>query len=256
MGVEGASDGRRQRRDVRVHLLGAFGVQIGGRRPHLPLLAQRLAALLAISLDVSRSRAAGTLWPDIDDIRAQANLRTALWRLRATSGRLVDVDGSALRLHDEVAVDLRRGEEVAHRILDDSLAPEEGFLASELLAADLLPDWGDDWLVFERERYLELRVHALERLCERLAADGQHAEAVECGLLAVQAEPLRESAHRALIRAHIAEGNPARAVQQLHALEDRLREELQVEPSLPTLELAAELMDAGHPVARPPASHL
>jgi hypothetical protein len=29
-----------------------------------------------------------------------------------------------------------------------------------------------------------------------------------------------------------------------------------VEPSLSTLELAAELMDAGHPVARRPASHL
>ena len=35
---------------------------------------------------------------------------------------------------------------------------------------DLLPDWYDDWLVLERERLRELRVRALERVCERLTA--------------------------------------------------------------------------------------
>ena len=35
---------------------------------------------------------------------------------------------------------------------------------------ELLPDWYDDWLVVERERLRELRVRALERVCERLTA--------------------------------------------------------------------------------------
>jgi len=218
----------------------------------LPLLAQRLAVFLAIHDGVSRSRAAGTLWPDVDEPRAQANLRTALWRLRATSIGLVDTCGSAIRLADEVVVDLRRGEDVAHRILDGSFALKEGFAALEFLRADLLPDWEDEWLVFERMRYRELRVHALERMCERFTTDGEYALAVEIGMLAVECEPLRESAHRTLMRAFIAEGNPARAIRQLHLLEVRLQAELQVEPSLLTLELAMELAGAGHPVARRP----
>ena len=94
-------------------------------------------------------------------------------------------------------------------------------------------------------RYRELRVHALERLCERLTLDGEYASAVECGMLAVEAEPLRESAHRALMRTFVAEGNPVKAMAQFHELEDRLRDELSVEPSLPTLELAMEFAPVG-----------
>ncbi len=252
MGAVGTTRVRKRQTKPRLHLLGSFGVHLGHGRPSLPLITQRLVAYLAIHRDVSRSRAAGALWPEVEEARAHANLRTALWRLRAGSIDLVDACSSGVRLADDVVIDLRRGEDVAYGILDGSLAPTEGFAAVELLSADLLPDWEEEWLVFERARYSELRAHALETLCERLTADGEHALAVESGMLAVQAEPLRESAHRSVMRAYLAEGNPAMAMHQLRVLEERLGEELQVEPSLATLELAMEVADAGPSVAPVP----
>ena len=115
------------------------------------------------------------------------------------------------------------------------------------LSADLLPDLDDEWLVFERERFRDLRIHALERLSEQLSAIGEHADAVQCGLLAVEGEPLRESAHRALMRAYIAEENRASALQQFQVLERRLDSELQVGPSIATMELALELRQRAKP---------
>jgi len=50
------------------------------------------------------------------------------------------------------------------------------------------------WAI-ERKRFRQLRAHALERLCERLAAAHGFGEAVEAGLAASTIEPLRESAH-------------------------------------------------------------
>ena len=75
---------------------------------------------------------------------------------------------------------------------------------------DLLPDWYDDWLFLERERLGRLRVHALEALCRRFLDAGFPARAIDLALTAVSVEPLRESAHRALISTHLAEGNVSR----------------------------------------------
>ena len=98
-------------------------------------------------------------------------------------------------------------------------------------AGDLLPDWYDEWLVFERERVRLLRLLALEALCDRFSRAGWHAEATQAGLAAVAAEPLRESAHRALMRAHLADGNPGEAIRQYRILATLLHRELGLHPS-------------------------
>ncbi len=51
------------------------------------------------------------------------------------------------------------------------------------------------------------------------------------GLAAVAGEPLRESAHRALISAYLAEGNPGEAVRQYRRYCAILHKELRLEPS-------------------------
>jgi DNA-binding SARP family transcriptional activator len=56
------------------------------------------------------------------------------------------------------------------------------------------PDWYDDWLQMERERFRQLRLHALETLAERFVALGRHAQAIDAALAAVQVDPLRETA--------------------------------------------------------------
>jgi len=121
----------------------------------------------------------------------------------------------------------------------------------ELLTQDVLPDWYDDWALVERERFRQIRLHALERLCQRLASEGVHGEAIAAGLHAVQAEPLRESAHRALIQAHLAEGNLVEALRQYSRCHRMLGEELGVEPSPSLQALVAGLGPTSPPQIAP-----
>ncbi|WP_407284937.1 BTAD domain-containing putative transcriptional regulator [Streptomyces sp. BP-8] len=97
---------------------------------------------------------------------------------------------------------------------------------------DLLPDWDDDWVVLEREWLRQLRLHALDTLSERLARQGLPALALEAALASIRIEPLRESAHRAVVSAHLAEGNLHEALRHCHAFRHLLRAALGIEPSV------------------------
>jgi hypothetical protein len=89
----------------------------------------------------------------------------------------------------------------------------------------------DDWVGIHRERYHHLRLHAREAMCGRLAAGRRYGEAVEVGLAAVRAKPLRESAHEELVKVHLAEGNRFEATRQYQSCCRLLRNELGLEPS-------------------------
>ncbi|HYN34845.1 MAG TPA: bacterial transcriptional activator domain-containing protein [Ilumatobacteraceae bacterium] len=83
------------------------------------------------------------------------------------------------------------------------------------LADELLPDWCDDWVLMERERFRQRTLHASEKLMQALAAAGRYDEAIDVAYSAVILEPLRESTHRALVLAHLAEGNRGEAVRHI-----------------------------------------
>jgi DNA-binding SARP family transcriptional activator len=70
----------------------------------------------------------------------------------------------------------------------------------------------------------------MEAMCARLTQLGRHGEAVDVGLAAVGADPLRESARAALIAAHFAEGNAVEAIRQFKAYRVLLWNSLQVKP--------------------------
>jgi DNA-binding SARP family transcriptional activator len=106
---------------------------------------------------------------------------------------------------------------------------------------DLLPGWYDDWVIFERERIRQRFLHALEALSRHLIAVGRFADAVEAAISVVSGDPLRESANRVLIEAHLAEGNVVEARRAYKRYRDTVRRELGVEPS----EQLARLMRTG-----------
>lgn len=201
----------------------------------LSFTAQRLVAFLAVQeRPVRRPHAAAELWPDALAARANANLRSALWRAQRACPRLVDTSAQQLSLAADVGVDLRRAQSLADRLLNANRHDDDLLDASVRaeLSAEVLPDWdSDEWLVIEREHYHQLRLHALEALCERLTTAGRHGEAVAAGLAAVRAEPLRESAHRAVIRAHLAAGNRWEADRQYEQCRRVLRDDLGLTPS-------------------------
>jgi len=219
--------------DVRLCLLNGFDLCYDGESVPVTITNQRVVGFLALhDRPLRRLFVAGALWSDATEEHANANLRSALWRLRRPGYSLINCTTSHIRLDPAVTVDLREVSTHAHRLLDSSLEPTDASLDLETLCGDLLPDWYDDWVLIEQERFRQLRLHALEALCERLTAQRRFAPAVEAGLSAVAAEPLRESAYRALIRAHLAEGNSGEAIRQYHLFERLLEQELGIEPSL------------------------
>jgi DNA-binding SARP family transcriptional activator len=215
---------------ARVLLLDGFELRCVAKPVPLPMTAQRLLAFLALrDRPVLRSRVAGTLWPDTTEEQASANLRSALWRLRRPGHQLLEATVSHLWLAIGVVVDYRDALERARHLLDQHDGVDDA--DDTCLARELLPDWCDDWVVVERERFRQLRLHALEVRCQHLTRAGRFAQAVQVGLAAVACEPLRDSAHRLLISVHLAEGNRAEALRQYRTYCRLLRHELGLGPA-------------------------
>ena len=215
---------------MRLSLMGTFALVAGDQPVRLPMTAQRVVAFLALARKpVSRLYVAGHLWPDASEAHAAASLRSALWRARR-AGDIVRADAYELALDPGVDVDVTAVLDLVRRVGGAAIGTAEIDALSR--TDDLLPGWYDEqWLEIERECFRVLRAHALERLTERLTEEGRLDEALEAGLAAVAADPLRETAHRALIRVQLAEGNTAEAVRHFHVWARLSERSLGLEPS-------------------------
>lgn len=211
----------------------------------LPEASQRLLAFLALKGRlVQRQTVAGTLWPVATEVHASSSLRSALTRLRGGARSAVEATARDLGLSDDVTVDLWDSRELAHKLLastETSPSADPGPEAIAALSGELLPDWYDEWALLEAEDWRQLRLHALEALADRFTAKGEYGDAAAAALAAVQAEPLRESPRAALIRVHIAEGNPTEALREFARYGDLLMLELGVEPTKRLRALVADL---------------
>jgi DNA-binding SARP family transcriptional activator len=206
---------------------------VGGEPAALPESSLRILVFLAFRRrPVPRRQVASLLWPDSDEARAGGNVRSAIWRLRAAGVPIDDRAGTGLCICPGPDLDLDAVTGWAGRVTTGSGGPADLCVPAGVDAAlDLLPAWYDDWVIFERERVRARVLHALEQVSERLSAYGRHAEAVDAAIAAVCAEPLRESAQRALILAHLAEGNQVEAYRSYRAYRKLLEAELGVAPS-------------------------
>jgi DNA-binding SARP family transcriptional activator len=212
-------------------LLDGFELRYAGHPVQVALSCQRLLVYLALhQRPLLRIHVAGALWPSTTDNRAAASLRSAVWRLRQLRLPLVQATASHLVLSDEVVVDVREYEARIKRLLTGVL-PDPAALEEAWPSGELLPDWYDDWVIVERERLRQIGLHVLEAVCQRLVDEGRFAQAINAGLAAVAAEPLRESAHRVLVRAYLAEGNPCEALRQYDTYQQLLGECLGLQPS-------------------------
>ena len=221
---------RRRPGGTALQLLGGFSLHHDGAVLDVPWGGQRLLGFLAVHRrPLTRSFVAGSLWPDTSDRKACANLRSTLWRLNGLAA-VVSATPVTLALDPNVTVDTHHLEAAARSLVDEDDPVDVSDLDPSDLSGELLPEHWDTWLLFERERLRQLSLHALEALSHRLSAQGRHTAAVLAGIAAVEAEPLRETANRVLVEAHLAEGNVAEAVRHYRRYEDLLRRELGVEP--------------------------
>jgi DNA-binding SARP family transcriptional activator len=232
----------------RIQLFGSFRLSVDGEPVPLALGVQRLLAALALRERMSRGRLAGMLWPETTQRQGQTNVRKAFWRLHgAVPGHVLVVGvGRDLQLVPAVVSDVDvlvaavRGRLTAGSVsggraalppapeLDDLVHPE---------AADLLPDWDDSWLEADRERLRQLRLHVLEEWAARLTDEGDYGLALEVALCALRTDVLRESAHRAVINVHRAEGNVQEARRAFATCSAVLSREIGVAPSPATAAL-------------------
>ncbi len=218
-------------------LLGSFRLEAGGREIRLPIGAQRVMALLALQGTISRSRLAGTLWPDSTEDRARACLRTSLWRANQTVPGVVTVTATTVDLSVLLAVDVQRLVREARNAWQDGPTPSAPLRCIVGEVRELLPDWDDEWLNADRERMRQLQMHLQEALAEQLTSEGRYGLALEVALATLRLDATRESAHRAVIRVHLAEGNISEARRAYATCQRLLWEELGIRPTPVTAQM-------------------
>jgi DNA-binding SARP family transcriptional activator len=234
-----------------LRLFGGFRLAVGGAEVPIRAVPQRVVAVLALRGRMSRSRLAGTLWPEADEQRALARLRTAIWRVNQGAPNVVEAGAGQVTLHADVDVDVRRLVGAARTVERDE-APDLGHWLVEGPGGELLPDWDDDWLVEERERLHQMRLHTLQAVAERLADTGRYGLAIDVALAVLSSDPVRETAYRTLMRIHRAEGNLGEVHRTYRQCAEVLDRELGLAPQRETDALLAAAPPGPAPGADPP----
>jgi DNA-binding SARP family transcriptional activator len=245
--------------NLRIRLLNRFGLSVSETTVPLVGGSERLLAFFALhDRFVARHLVAATLWPEVPEHRAYANLRSALARLESAGRQALEIGPTQVRLADGVSVDLTQARALAERVIHPTETGPDGGLDSAAVAelsAELLPGWYEDWVMHAAADWQRLRLHALEALAGQFMRERRLPDAVIAARAAVGADPLRESARVRLIEAHLAEGNEADALLVFQSYERLLQAELGLHPtprlgalvsSLHTVDQASRPSDRGH----------
>jgi DNA-binding SARP family transcriptional activator len=145
----------------------------------------------------------------------------------------VDVEAAAN------AIDRAEG---AWRRAELSDAWSEATVAAAITRRPLLAGEDHRWVAEERGRLRSIGVRALEVLASVHLARGDHALARQTAEELVLLEPLRESGHRFLMRAHVAGGDRAEALRVHERLRLALVDERGVDPSPETAALQLSIL--------------
>lgn len=232
--------------------LGTVGLHSGNKGPMATVLAQpkRLALLLYLAIEahdgfVSRDRLLTMFWSESDETRARAALRQALQFLRRALGETafrqreddaIGVDPDVLRCD---AVTFRRALQAGE--FAEALALYDGPFADGLTVDDAVEF--DQWLSQQRTQFLQDAALAAARLSDSALARGETEYALSLARRAQVLQPLDEVAHRRLLRTLDASGDRASVAVVHAAFVILLQQELEVEPSLETLQLFTQLRD-------------
>jgi SARP family transcriptional regulator, regulator of embCAB operon len=190
------------------------------------------------------------LWPDAPSVKARNRLRTALSQIRMTLG-----DHSVLRRHPEgyqltgALLDAHLFAEMARRAAtamqrgDHAAVIPIAVAAERLYRGDFHADDDDSaWAITERHRFQRLRRTLACDAAEAALMEQRVRDALAYASLAVQVDPMNETAHRLLMRAQAAMGEVPEALRDFESYRRRLADELGVDPSPETRALHLELL--------------
>jgi DNA-binding SARP family transcriptional activator len=209
-----------------------------------------LLAVLSVTPGAMRREAlASLLWDDLEIEAARRELRKTLSYLGdalGTCASMLEVTRHTLELNrDELGSDVERlelairgGEPTALEAVIQEYGGEFmlGFEAGGAAFAA--------WLLEQRESARSALHQACEALFERRLTAHQLPEALEVATLWVRHEPASEVAHRAVMRAHLAAGNPSAALSAFETCRAALARELEASPGAETRHLAEQARTA------------
>ncbi len=237
---------------VRLELLGGFQLYSAGRKP-IVLTARKPRALLAyLALGVrrahARDRLATLLWPDSSEMQARTSLRQALTALRRALGdgadELIAADVESVALaRDGFELDVAEFEHGIDLGTADSLQSSLALYRGDLLDGVSAESASfEQWLAAERERLRAVAVRGLVSLLDHQQESGLPDRALETATRLVAIDPLREDAHRVLMRLYLQQGRPVEALRQYQLLRQTLARDLGVTPEPQTEQLYREML--------------
>ena len=200
----------------------------------------------------SRSRLVGLFWPEEPEQSARRKLSQAMWRIRSSLepigyGELIKGDG------EEYLVDTSLPVEVdALEFLEGTSAPvDRGSEASirrfleavELYRGEFLHGYYHDWVVEEQRQFADAYLRALTQAVHSLKAVGANDDALIYARKLTWQDPLREEAHREVMRLCMLLDRPLDALRQYEQLEELLYRELGADPDPSTRTLFEMIAD-------------
>lgn len=195
--------------------------------------ARALLAFLAIfrqSSGHSREKIAGLFWGDVPDAQARHSLRTALLEIRQQLGEdWILSDRETIQLNPDVPLWVDALEFV--HLCSPHATSTDLEAGVKLYRGELLPDFYDDWVLRERERYRNLYLDALLRLVQNMRSQSEYGRAIQFAHKVLAIDAANERAYQHLMFSYLAVGNRDGALKQYEACEVALRQELEVAPS-------------------------
>lgn len=259
---------------LEVRLFGGFSLSYGGDAlPPLPSRqARSLFAWLVMHPGRSQPRTAlaDRFWPDVAESRARRRLSHALWQIQDCLGEAAPGHGYLVTVADAVTFDdtspywsdVEEFEQRLDRVDDAGVVDEAGLRnlrrCVELFQGDLLAGSYEPWVMVEQQRLHQRYVNALGHMVDACKQRGNFTQALTFARRLTHQEPLREDAHREVMRLCVLLGQPSQALEQFERCRSVLAEELGTQPSAATLALwdrISETRDAGI-ARRDPVAHL
>jgi DNA-binding SARP family transcriptional activator/tetratricopeptide (TPR) repeat protein len=240
---------------LRASLFGVLRIEQGGQEVTLPGLANARTLLAYLLLynqhPHSREVVAGRLWPDMSEMHSRRRLSHAILHVRQCLPDLLHVEPKTLGISSQVHLwtDAAEFRDLLAPQLADVNPPDTDQArldlrqAIKLYQGDILEGMYDDWVLAERERLEGLYLSALERLIQLEKLASCYGEALAAAQTLVSVDPLRESAHREIMRLSCLLGRPESALRQFELCHQLLADELGAPPEDETLELAREITD-------------
>jgi predicted ATPase/DNA-binding SARP family transcriptional activator len=188
------------------------------------------------------------LWPEAEPEAGRHNLSQALSSLRrqleppgVRAGAVIVADRTAVALNPNACAtdtaELEQTLAAADHARSDVERAAHLATAVEIYAGPLLPGFYEEWVLAEQARLAERFLGAVLELIQALEHAGEYGRALTYAWRAVVADPLRESAHQAVMRLLLATGQPDTARRHYREMERLLREELDEVPSAASRQL-------------------